>query len=227
MTTITLLLLSTCTIILILLIEKSTSFVVFHRRIYSNLDSDNYFQQRITNKEKNNIFAVSLRENNNQEDDAGSITCTKVATATVNVCTSDFCCDAGSKELLQNLRDCCNNNNESSSYLIGETPCLGACGRGAMVAIDYDDGNNALVSGLDETLEELGLSSTRLMTTTQIIQEPSPSNNDKRIIVLKEPENSTEDDAVSRMRAEYEGQKEELTNPWFNAATYLFQKLTE
>jgi hypothetical protein len=44
-------------------------------------------------------------------------------------------------------------------YSIEEAPCLGACGRGAMVAIDFENGTSILVTGMEETLSELGLSS--------------------------------------------------------------------
>ena len=73
----------------------------------------------------------------------------------VSVCTAELCCcqeEGGSAlEILDNL------NSRSLPYPIEEAPCLGACGGGAMVAIDFEDGSAALVSGLTETLSELGL----------------------------------------------------------------------
>jgi hypothetical protein len=44
-------------------------------------------------------------------------------------------------------------------YPVDEAPCLGACGGGGggRVVIDFENGSSALVSGIDETLMELGL----------------------------------------------------------------------
>lgn len=89
-------------------------------------------------------------------------TATDVAVTTVSVCTAELCCyvandeedgtGIGGNEIFQNL---CSRKN--LPYDVHEIPCLGACGGGSMVAIDYEDGTCALVSGLDETLAELGL----------------------------------------------------------------------
>ena len=57
----------------------------------------------------------------------------------------------GGNEILAALRS------RKLPYPIDEAPCLGACGGGAMVVIDFEDGSSALVSGMDETLMELGL----------------------------------------------------------------------
>mmetsp|Transcript_28062 Transcript_28062/g.32146 ORF Transcript_28062/g.32146 Transcript_28062/m.32146 type:complete len:256 (+) Transcript_28062:210-977(+) len=42
-------------------------------------------------------------------------------------------------------------------YVVEDAPCLGACGQGAMVSIDYEDGMYDLVTGLDQTLEAIGV----------------------------------------------------------------------
>ncbi len=78
--------------------------------------------------------------------------------STVSVCTAELCCcqedGTGGLEILDNLKA------RTLPYRIDEVPCLGACGGGAMVAIDFDDGTSALVTGLQETLMELGLTPT-------------------------------------------------------------------
>lgn len=43
-------------------------------------------------------------------------------------------------------------------FQIEDSPCLGACGVGAMVSIEYEDGSYNLVTGLQETLKATGLS---------------------------------------------------------------------
>mmetsp|Transcript_86179 Transcript_86179/g.248866 ORF Transcript_86179/g.248866 Transcript_86179/m.248866 type:complete len:248 (-) Transcript_86179:302-1045(-) len=74
----------------------------------------------------------------------------------VSVCTAELCCcqedGVGGNEILADLQS------RDLPYTVDEAPCPGACGGGAMVAIDFEDGTSALVSGLDETLSELGLS---------------------------------------------------------------------
>lgn len=75
---------------------------------------------------------------------------------TVSVCTAELCCcqeeGPGGNEILEHLLS------RDLPYSIGEAPCLGACGGGAMVSIDFEDGSYALAAGLDETLSELSLS---------------------------------------------------------------------
>jgi hypothetical protein len=81
-----------------------------------------------------------------------------IPVSTVSVCTAELCrCQEegfGADDILSDLLS------RDLPYPIDEAPCLGACGSGAMVAIDFEDGTCALVSGLEETLFELGLSQT-------------------------------------------------------------------
>lgn len=42
-------------------------------------------------------------------------------------------------------------------FIVEDAPCLGACGLGAMVSIEYENGDYNLVCGLEETLEAIGL----------------------------------------------------------------------
>eukprot|EP00980_Cylindrotheca_fusiformis_P030399 scaffold24765_cov103-Cylindrotheca_fusiformis.AAC.1 len=79
-----------------------------------------------------------------------------VGVTTVSICTAELCrCQEeegmGAEDILKDLQS------RDLNYPINEAPCLGACGGGAMVAIDFEDGSCALVTGLDETLRELGL----------------------------------------------------------------------
>lgn len=54
-------------------------------------------------------------------------------------------------------------------YTVEDSPCLGACGVGPMVSIEYENGDYALVMGLEETLAAVGIEMER--TTTVNAQE--------------------------------------------------------
>jgi len=90
-----------------------------------------------------------------QDQGGGEWRATPQATQ-VSVCTAELCCCQedgvmGGNEILATLLS------RKLPYPVDEAPCLGACGGGAMVVIDFEDGSSALVSGIDETLMELGL----------------------------------------------------------------------
>ena len=46
-------------------------------------------------------------------------------------------------------------------FSVEDAPCLGACGVGAMVSIEYENGDYNLVTGLEETLSAIGLTDYR------------------------------------------------------------------
>jgi hypothetical protein len=97
---------------------------------------------------------------------------TRFATpSTVSVCTADLCCcqeeGLGGDQIFADLQA------RDLPYPIDEAPCLGACGGGAMVAIDFDDGSFALVAGIEETLAELGISESTPATTSSVETEPA------------------------------------------------------
>lgn len=73
----------------------------------------------------------------------------------VVVCTAELCCcqeeGFGGDEILEHLRA------QNLPYPTEEAPCLGACGGGAKISIDFEDGSYALLTGMEETLSELGL----------------------------------------------------------------------
>jgi hypothetical protein len=156
-------------------------------------------------------------------------------------------------------------------YPIDEAPCLGACGGGAMVVIDFEDGSSALISGIDETLMELGLSdntkdktvaplipvsrdsvsgganeSENIVAVPEVammslqailpsIEEPSAGVDGKTKMETKmeiKPKKAKTSveliDVRERMRAEAVAKtKDQPTNPWLNAASYLAGKAAE
>jgi hypothetical protein len=68
------------------------------------------------------------------------------------------------------------------SFPVEESGCLGACGMGTMVAIDYHDGSANLVVGLDQTLTELGISG--------IVQEEGITTNNDNVLSFSTVANS-------------------------------------
>ncbi len=64
---------------------------------------------------------------------------------------------------------------------VEDAPCLGACGVGSMVSIEYMDGDYALLTGLEETLEAIGI-----ITVQEQEIEDSKINNDLSSIVFSE-----------------------------------------
>jgi len=106
----------------------------------------------------------------------------------VSVCTAELCCCQedgiwGGQEILNDLLS------RNLPYPVDAAPCLGACGGGAMVAIDFEDGSSALVSGIDETLMELGLLFPDQSKTTPIaiptIIEPIPEDSATIVSVIE------------------------------------------
>ena len=78
----------------------------------------------------------------------------------VLVCTSDLCrCQederGGAMTVLSELlaRDL--------PYPVEESACLGSCGIGSVVSVEFSDGKDIIAYGMDETLAELGLGSMR------------------------------------------------------------------
>mmetsp|Transcript_23828 Transcript_23828/g.33442 ORF Transcript_23828/g.33442 Transcript_23828/m.33442 type:complete len:168 (+) Transcript_23828:50-553(+) len=75
--------------------------------------------------------------------------------ARVAVCTGHLCeCqDEGGNgsDILQKLQDL------NIDCDVDDAPCLGCCGMGAMVWIEYKDGTDQIVAGMEETMEGLGL----------------------------------------------------------------------
>ena len=79
---------------------------------------------------------------------------TKVAVNRVNVCMGELCkCQEGDNAeiILADL------GSRNLPFVVEDAPCLGACGMGAMVSVEYEDGDYLLVTGLKETLEAIGV----------------------------------------------------------------------
>ena len=112
----------------------------------------------------------------------------------------------GGDEILKALRS------RKLPYPIDEAPCLGACGGGAMVVIDFEDGSSALVSGIDESLMELGLwnksnDATVARPVSRISPDPSTTEGsapEKQVVVS---------DAISKTLQEVASSSVETPSP--------------
>jgi len=168
----------------------------------------------------------------------------------VSVCLGELCkCQEESSELI--LQDLLSRN---LPYVVEDAPCLGACGVGAMVSIEYQDGGYALVTGQQETFQAVGIEGFNEMNnvwdeigvddtidedvrTIDIVAQAkyesigvqnAPTTlkiNDSSLSTLS-TRSTTRDDhgAVKRMREEAVSSNEEITNPWVNMAVYLANK---
>jgi len=92
-----------------------------------------------------NISNNNNNNNNNQKNPRG--------VDRVSVCLGELCkCQEESSELI--LQDLLSRN---LPYVVEDAPCLGACGIGAMVSIEYQDGGYDLVTGRLETFQAVGI----------------------------------------------------------------------
>mmetsp|Transcript_20994 Transcript_20994/g.31102 ORF Transcript_20994/g.31102 Transcript_20994/m.31102 type:complete len:179 (-) Transcript_20994:202-738(-) len=123
----------------------------------------------------------------------------------VYVCTAELCCcqeeGFGGDEILEHLRA------QNLPYPTEEAPCLGACGGGAKVSIDFDDGSYALVTGMKETLSELGLSTSDAHSDEELTHETTEQYDDadqKESIKVSETIIATPVDSVVTMQTDNE-----------------------
>jgi len=76
----------------------------------------------------------------------------KPRVSNIRVCTGRMCNreEHGGEALLEALRQ-----EVSEPELLEASPCLGACGKGSLVCVEYEDGCEETVAGLRATLETL------------------------------------------------------------------------
>ena len=133
---------------------------------------------------------------------------------------------------------------------VEEVGCLGACGIGTAIAVDFRNGDSFVLDGLESTLLELGLETKnesvggeQVSTSTETSIEAVSA--DERIASVESDEipemsqaigevegvtqrrrpspsaPSAQVDVRERMR---QAAAEEVQNPWMNMAAYLFKK---
>eukprot|EP00577_Skeletonema_sp_RCC1716_P021935 CAMPEP_0113406722 /NCGR_PEP_ID=MMETSP0013_2-20120614/19669_1 /TAXON_ID=2843 ORGANISM="Skeletonema costatum, Strain 1716" /NCGR_SAMPLE_ID=MMETSP0013_2 /ASSEMBLY_ACC=CAM_ASM_000158 /LENGTH=218 /DNA_ID=CAMNT_0000292599 /DNA_START=87 /DNA_END=743 /DNA_ORIENTATION=+ /assembly_acc=CAM_ASM_000158 len=165
---------------------------------------------------------------------------THVPVTRISVCAGELCqcqgeeyeytggaSDAAVKELRQ----------LDLKFPIDEVGCLGACGMGTMIAIDYENGDSIMTDGLESTYTELGISaSTQSLSSAD---DGSEQSNDiveatssavvsdattTPIATKKKPSAKELVDVRERMRQE--SADVEVENPWLKMGGYLAKKAT-
>jgi len=142
-------------------------------------------------------------------------------------CQGDFEWGGASDHAIETL------NSLNLPFDVDEVGCLGACGRGTMIAVDFCNGDSFVLDGLESTLTELGLQKkNELFGGEQASKKPSID----LVSAIREVEGvnrqrarspstsgapSATVDVRERMRQEA---AEEAQNPWMNMASYLFKK---
>jgi len=160
-------------------------------------------------------------------------------------CQGDFEWGGASDHAIETL------NSLNLPFDVDEVGCLGACGRGTMIAVDFCNGDSFVLDGLESTLTELGLqTNNELFGGKQASEEPSIDlvsvDEINTSVVSEEIPNVTqairEVEGVNRQRARSPSTSgapsatvdvrermrqeaaEEAQNPWMNMASYLFKK---
>jgi hypothetical protein len=83
-----------------------------------------------------------------------------IAVDRVNICMGELCkCQEEGNNAESIMADL---QSRDINFDVEEAPCLGACGLGSMVSIEYENGDYDLVTGLEETLEAVGLVTTKM-----------------------------------------------------------------
>jgi len=173
----------------------------------------------------------------------------------ISVCTEELCQCQGEGYESGGAADATLDTLQSLdlSFPIDDVGCLGACGMGSMVAIDYENGDSVLVDGLQSTLVELGIeqeSPNVVASTSDIVDNLTSSKSESESVASSSineravsssstttsiEESETEaavkivtqpklDDVRDRMRKEAADMSTEVPNPWLNMASYLAKK---
>ena len=150
---------------------------------------------------------------------------TKVPVARISVCAGELCqCQGEEFEYTGGASDAAINELEQLNlpFPIEEVGCLGACGMGTMIAIDFENGDSIMTDGLDSTYSELGISVKK--------QSLASANNVDSISAVTKTDATTKTkkelvDVRDRMRQE--AVEVEVENPWLKMGGYLAKKATE
>lgn len=181
---------------------------------------------------------------------------TKVPVARISVCAGELCQCQGeefeytggaSDAVIDKLRQL------NLSFPIDEVGCLGACGMGTMIAIDFENGDSIMTDGLESTYSELGIpfkaiSSTDSSSARCDVAEATTLGSASAIrdadevitsavsaiVATKSPaapkqvSSSSKKlvDVRDRMRKEAASNKK-VENPWLKMASYLAKKATD
>mmetsp|Transcript_15517 Transcript_15517/g.25515 ORF Transcript_15517/g.25515 Transcript_15517/m.25515 type:complete len:216 (+) Transcript_15517:164-811(+) len=164
---------------------------------------------------------------------------TKVPVTRISVCAGELCQCQGeefeftggaSDAAIQELRQL------DLKFPIDEVGCLGACGMGTMIAIDYENGDSIMTDGLDSTYAELGISAkTQLSTdeselTSDTIEATSltvVSDETSTPLATKKKKVPPKELVDVRERMRKEAADVEVENPWLKMGSYLAKKASD
>lgn len=164
---------------------------------------------------------------------------TKVPVTRISVCAGELCQCQGeefeftggaSDAAIQQLRQL------DLKFPIDEVGCLGACGMGTMIAIDYENGDSIMTDGLDSTYAELGISAkTQLSTdeselTSDTIEATSltvVSDETSTPLATKKKKVPPKELVDVRERMRKEAADVEVENPWLKMGSYLAKKASD
>lgn len=161
---------------------------------------------------------------------------TKVPVARISVCAGELCqCQGEEFEYTGGASDAVIKELKQLGlpFPIEDVGCLGACGMGTMIAIDFENGDSIMTDGLESTYSELGI-----LGKTQSLTNASAQSSDNGakssavfdatkapITPQKAPSSKELVDVRERMRQE--AANVEVENPWLKMASYLVQKATD
>ena len=151
---------------------------------------------------------------------------TKVPVARISVCAGELCqCQGEEFEYTGGASDAATNELEQLNlpFPIEEVGCLGACGMGTMIAIDFENGDTTMTDGLDSTYSELGISAKK-----QSLASAGASANVDSTSAVTETDATTKKELVDvRDRMRQEAVEVAVENPWLKMGGYLAKKATE
>jgi len=153
--------------------------------------------------------------------------------ARISVCTGELCQCQGDNEdtggaaddALQKLRSL------ELSFPVDEVGCMGACGMGIMIAIDYENGDSLMTDGPDGVISELGLKVLQASAPTIPLDRTINSTTesltaDKASVEGTARKSRQLADVRERMREEV-AKEDRQENPWMNMVSYLAEKAME
>ena len=123
-------------------------------------------------------------------------------------------------------------------FPIDEVGCLGACGMGTMIAIDYENGDSIMTDGLESTYAELGISSAKTQLSTDASDEQSSdiveatsssavASDETTTPVATKQKHSPKELVDVRERMRKEAADVEVENPWLKMGSYLAKKASD
>ena len=171
---------------------------------------------------------------------------TIIPVSRISVCAGELCqCQGDEYEYTGGASDAVMKNLRSLNlpFPIDEVGCMGACGMGTMIVIDYENGDAAMTDGLDATLRALGIESEenshlKVLNSPDVgVQNLSDDGDDETSSLANVVTASTSvnrehsrskkrpilADARDRMRQEAASEVDQ-GNPWMNMFSYIVKK---